>query len=402
MKDRNEKEMRRAAMFEEDGMGILHAALSLLGAEDRALARLSHDGRILAMTPAAEQLLGLSAGDVIFERMSGMHVPLLRDALERKERFSFTDHFGALRLYDVESFPTEEGALLLFTSQQRQSKLEAQVHRDMRNGLQSILVAGFPVGGEDAARYDVLGGEPELLSALQEEAPALAAALQEKAEARGAALQKEAQERYQQMRQAVLRIERSMIHAELLQAAPVTEARPIFVQGDLAALCREAAEAFRRESGVQTEVRARQRVPAVYDPDWMMSALTNLLTNASGADHIRVSLTQQDGKLLISVEDDGEQFPSAELYRLYNEWREPFRPEMYSGHGPLPWSGLGLPVVRMVAEQHGGCLLYEELEQGGVFRLSISDRLTAEPAEVRSAARPEKAASTLEIELSVL
>jgi signal transduction histidine kinase len=97
------------------------------------------------------------------------------------------------------------------------------------------------------------------------------------------------------------------------------------------------------------------------DATLLTTALVNLLQNAEkygrGVRSLRV--TARDGQLAFEVDDAGEGFASGEETRVF----EPF----YRGPGARGQSGtgLGLALVRRIAEAHGGAAWAENLPGGG-------------------------------------
>jgi len=95
------------------------------------------------------------------------------------------------------------------------------------------------------------------------------------------------------------------------------------------------------------------------DPDLMELALINLLRNAAqstavdGAIHVNVST--QEHSVTWSVEDDGPGFPDEVVERL----GQPFVTTRATG------TGMGLAVVRRIAEASGGRLLVKRASLGG-------------------------------------
>ena len=101
-----------------------------------------------------------------------------------------------------------------------------------------------------------------------------------------------------------------------------------------------------------TEVNAAaaaspRRRPAA-DADLLHQALLNLVKNAveAGAQHVRVSTAADRETAWLEVEDDGPGFPPEALARA----GEPFFTTKVAG------SGLGIAVVRQIAQAHGGRL----------------------------------------------
>jgi dedicated sortase system histidine kinase len=104
--------------------------------------------------------------------------------------------------------------------------------------------------------------------------------------------------------------------------------------------------------------------PMLGAPDLVAQMLDKLIENAvdfcppSGL--ITVSLSRSGGNYELSVANDGPPIPQAMLSRLFEslfEHRE--------GHGDRPHFGLGLYIVRLIAEFHGGAALAANRADGG-------------------------------------
>ena len=99
------------------------------------------------------------------------------------------------------------------------------------------------------------------------------------------------------------------------------------------------------------------------DPIRVRQVLDNLLDNAirhtPAGGTVRVLASRDDGTIAIRVEDEGTGFPPELLGRAF----EPF------ARGPTatggPGAGLGLAIVRAVAEAHGGAAAAENPPTGG-------------------------------------
>jgi signal transduction histidine kinase len=146
---------------------------------------------------------------------------------------------------------------------------------------------------------------------------------------------------------------------------------PMAESVDLAAVLEAAARPYAAvlPPGVLLEVR-RSTVPAVRgDRRLLERAVVNLIENALQAvgddGRVRLGLAERQGSVEIRVEDDGA--------GLSPEVRErAFEPHFSTKTGG---SGLGLPLVRKIAEDHGGWAGLET-EAGwtrAVIRLPISD-----------------------------
>ena len=144
---------------------------------------------------------------------------------------------------------------------------------------------------------------------------------------------------------------------------PAPERKP----EDLAAILRGAA--LLQETG-QPDVRfvtdiPKGGVPAELDATMIGQALTNLIKNAGEAiesyrengapdgmvPEIRISLTLDEGRALIRISDNGVGLPEdrAALFEPYVTTRD-------------KGTGLGLPIVKKIIEEHGGSLTLEDAE----------------------------------------
>lgn len=114
-----------------------------------------------------------------------------------------------------------------------------------------------------------------------------------------------------------------------------------------------------------TSITAAAEDRVFVNRELLVSALVNLVSNAvqSGADHVALSArSSSEGFLELAVADDGPGVPEDIAARIF----EPFFTTRSGG------TGLGLAVVRTVAETFGGSIALEENANGGAtFRLRL-------------------------------
>ena len=105
------------------------------------------------------------------------------------------------------------------------------------------------------------------------------------------------------------------------------------------------------------------------DPTLVARALANLLGNAlkHGKRLSRLRISASETRLTFSVYDEGSGFPAEALERAF----EPFYQAKGAGHAPGS-IGLGLSLVRRIAEAHGGSAHAENLDGGACVHFSVS------------------------------
>jgi signal transduction histidine kinase len=112
--------------------------------------------------------------------------------------------------------------------------------------------------------------------------------------------------------------------------------------------------------------------PVMGDAEWLRRAVEALLDNAikfspSGGE-ISVRAISQSGQVRVTISDQGVGIPADQLERIFVRFQRVQRegPHVFGG------VGLGLPMVRQVARQHGGMIEVHSVEgQGSTFILSL-------------------------------
>ncbi len=136
---------------------------------------------------------------------------------------------------------------------------------------------------------------------------------------------------------------------------------------DLNGLVREVLELY--QAGIPIQVDLAADLPAVAgDPSLLRQVLVNLLKNAQEAQEndatalIRVITREEDERIVLSVEDNGAGFPEA----LKNRMFEPYATTKPKG------TGLGLPVVKKIIEEHHGEIDVCNIAANGVVAAGCS------------------------------
>jgi two-component system OmpR family sensor kinase len=156
---------------------------------------------------------------------------------------------------------------------------------------------------------------------------------------------------------------------------------------DVTDLVTDAVEVLREQPGAdEREIRvdlprAPWPLPAVSgDGDLLSLAVGNLLDNAlkytPPGGRVEVRARESGGDVVIEVADTGAGIDAVDLPHVWDT--------LYRGSRTraVPGSGLGLPLVRAVAERHGGAVTVESRPgRGTVVRLRLpGDGAVAQPA----------------------
>jgi two-component system OmpR family sensor kinase len=140
---------------------------------------------------------------------------------------------------------------------------------------------------------------------------------------------------------------------------------------DLADLARgvvDAQSANAAASGLALTVDAPQPVTVMGDRAALRALLENLVDNAlryTSAGSVRVSAHPENSQAVLEVEDTGPGIPVAERSRVFDRF---YRGEDAAAGG----TGLGLPIVKRIAERHGGAIELLDARQGNGLRVRVA------------------------------
>lgn len=105
--------------------------------------------------------------------------------------------------------------------------------------------------------------------------------------------------------------------------------------------------------------RPRNAILGYCDPSRVQQALGHLMDNAlkftSEGGHINLVIQTSENEVLLSVVDDGVGIPENKQERVFDKFYQVDNGAARSSNG----TGLGLPIVKRIAEMHGGRVLVE-------------------------------------------
>ncbi|HET8939620.1 MAG TPA: ATP-binding protein [Polyangiales bacterium] len=153
-------------------------------------------------------------------------------------------------------------------------------------------------------------------------------------------------------------IEMDALVGELLAEARISAQALTLTTLDLRDVATECAERL----GI-TLVEAPQQIYASGDATLISRALTLLLDNAlkHGGKQVRVRASLEDSRVRVCVEDDGPGIEPADLPKLFEAFSRGRGAAADERHGV----GLGLYLVRRIAQAHGGDAFAENLPGAG-------------------------------------
>ena len=175
------------------------------------------------------------------------------------------------------------------------------------------------------------------------------------------------------MRQALAHIDKAVLTvAALLRLADVeygpksSQFRTI----DLSAICTDLFEFFEplaTSKSIAMTLETQSPVQILGDGDLMREAVSNLIGNAikftPENGRVGVSVTQEDGRPVIRVRDNGIGVEPGERDKIFQRFYR-----TASGHR-VPGSGLGLSIAAAIANLHDFELRFDDNDPGAVFEM---------------------------------
>lgn len=175
-------------------------------------------------------------------------------------------------------------------------------------------------------------------------------------------------------RQALAHIDKAMLTVAALLRLAEVEYGPKsskFQTIDLSAICADLFEFYEplaTSKSIKMTLEIQSPVRILGDGDLMREAVSNLIGNAIKftPDHgtVSVSVTQEDGRPVIRVRDNGIGVEPAERDKIFQRFYR-----TASGHR-VPGSGLGLSIASAIANLHDFDLRFDDNDPGAVFEMA--------------------------------
>ncbi|GAA4048684.1 sensor histidine kinase [Parerythrobacter jejuensis] len=149
---------------------------------------------------------------------------------------------------------------------------------------------------------------------------------------------------------------------DILALARIGRAQADAEAAQLGALAEAVVEEF-EDMGQPVTLTQSERIVLPVHVTWLRRALRNLIANAvryAGA--AEVALLRDGSAVILRVDDQGPGIPAARIDAML----EPFQRGEASRNRATGGAGLGLTLARAIAEQHGGELVLQNRDGGGL------------------------------------
>ena len=351
------------------------------------------DGRYVLINRAAEEMLGVEAGDIVGKRAVDLFPPAVAASFDQEDAEVLRDDHIRTTLGEAVVMPN--GDLRFFDTKkvatQGQVRHVIAVGEDVTERHLASLALQAALGQAEAASQAKMA----FLSSMSHEIRTPLNGVIGLAESLARGKLAESERRLARMIQASARTLQALLNDVLDLAGLDADDLPLEIAPfDLTSSVKAAIAPWRslaRAKGLRLVVRAAPRVMTSGDQGRVGQILGNLFSNAvkftpSGA--IDVSVQSIAGGARVCVNDTGVGFPADRAEAIFNRFERADQTEGRSAGG----AGLGLAFARELAERMGGSIGCESRAgHGSRFWLDLPlapDRPGEDPATEASVGRP--------------
>lgn len=163
----------------------------------------------------------------------------------------------------------------------------------------------------------------------------------------------------------------------LAEALAPRHPRTTATEGDMVAIARACVDDVRLAHGDCCVVAAEEPVVGYWSPAALTRVFENLLSNAlkyrTGEKPVTVRLSQSHGRAIAHVHNHGSYIPPSEQGNLFQAFTRSAAAVSSTARG---W-GIGLAIVRAIADAHGGSVGIDSLPETGtafIFDIPLDAR----------------------------
>jgi two-component system, OmpR family, sensor kinase len=164
--------------------------------------------------------------------------------------------------------------------------------------------------------------------------------------------------------------------------------KPVYID-DIVAECTRAVSVVAATREVEVVTTLQPDVSVDGDESLLLQLVTNLLDNAvqytPAEGLVTVSVASTAAFAIITVSDTGPGIPPGDRERVFERFVR-LDPARSRSTG----AGLGLPIARWIAEEHGGTLIVEDSTSGGCTLVARLPLKSGAPADASAAARRDQ------------
>jgi signal transduction histidine kinase len=164
---------------------------------------------------------------------------------------------------------------------------------------------------------------------------------------------------------------RELLNLSMLESGMFSLNASNFNLNDLISKIAHKFEQIFKEKNISLKLEVEKDLWLIADPELVERALSNYLVNAAnhigGERAVKIDAVRKASGVRISVYNTGNHIPEDEISSIWDIFYkcDKARTRQYGGHG------LGLSIVRLIADIHGGAAGVENAEDGVLFYIEI-------------------------------